>query len=111
MITITGKEQLEEFVWEFREQITIVMFGASWCEPCKILKETLNMEKVYSSMPKATIGYINVDDEENISLCEEYNIKKLPSVCFFKTHGGSILLTDIITGTNFEKILEIYLKK
>ena len=48
----------------------IYKVGASWCGPCRMLKQEL---KDFELVP-----IIEIDVDENEAFCEKYNIKNIP---------------------------------
>ncbi len=70
----------------FKETITtnslvVVDFWAEWCGPCKMIGPIVeDLAKEYEG--KAVIGKLDVD--ENPEVCEEYGIRNIPTLLFFK---------------------------
>lgn len=60
---------------------TLVMFTATWCGPCKIIKPIFQRFSVDSKYEN--IGFIQVDIDEADELCREYNIKSVPTFIMF----------------------------
>ena len=58
----------------------LIKFGSNWCGPCKIVGKTL--EEIQSTLPCKTY---EVDVDENMELCEEYEITNIPVVMLFKS--------------------------
>lgn len=52
----------------------LIDFYADWCSPCKMQGELLQ------SFDSVEIEPVNVENEENESLCEEYGVKSLPTL-------------------------------
>ena len=76
---------------ELREKIAnketmLVSFSASWCGPCKMLKEEL--KKVNSTTP-----IYKVDVEEDIYFSKEHNVRSVPTMKMFKE--GSVVSTTV----------------
>lgn len=59
--------------------IKIVDFYATWCGPCKVLSKTLEEIK---ELPDVTIE--KVDIEDNPELTEQYKVRSVPTLVFFK---------------------------
>ena len=60
--------------------ITLVDFYADWCGPCKMLGPVL--EEVSKSY--LNINFVKVNCDENMELCEQYQIMSIPAVFLFK---------------------------
>jgi len=78
-------------VKELREKIEnketmLVSFSASWCGPCKMLKEEL--KKVSTSTP-----IYKIDVEEDINFSREYSVRSVPTMKMFKE--GSVVNTTV----------------
>lgn len=64
------------------DQITLVVFGASWCMPCKMMEPLLKeMSEKYRIM--------KMDCEDHPIETSEYNISSVPTLIFFK-NGNAI---------------------
>ena len=61
MITIVGKDNLEDFIWQSHKEnkITVIYFGAIWCGPCQMLKDKLNSDEAKSG--KWTVDVLDGD--------------------------------------------------
>jgi thiol-disulfide isomerase/thioredoxin len=104
MIDIEGKEQLEEFIWENKDKVVVIYFGAEWCGPCKKLKDKLKSDETSLTMPNLIVGHLDIDSEENQALCELYQISSIPVQIFVTLKGTQILEKKRIIGydwTNF----------
>ena len=86
---------------ELKNKIKILDFWGSWCSPCKKLSPLLDE---LAKELDITIEKINVD--ENEELVEEYEIRNIPSLIFFKDgvqvkkHSGSISKVSLIKMIN-----------
>lgn len=98
MIDIENKEQLEEFIWENKDKVIVIYFGAEWCGPCKKLKDRLDSEEEKLSMPNLIVGHIDIDSKENQSLCELYQISSIPVQIFISLKGTQIIEEKRIIG-------------
>ncbi len=61
--------------------ITIIDFGAEWCQPCKTLLPIL-AELGREFGEAITIHQVDVD--ESVELTAEYGVMSMPTVIFFK---------------------------
>jgi thioredoxin 1 len=63
------------------DRLVVVDFWAEWCGPCRMIGPILEeLSTEYEG--KAIIGKMNVD--ENTMIPEEYGIRSIPTVLFFK---------------------------
>lgn len=110
MIQISGLEQLEEFLWDAKEnnKISVVYFGAPWCGPCKKLKERITSEETKIEMPFLSIGYVDVDESENEEISEKYNVASIPTQLFLSLNGPKIVENFRIVGYDWTKFVMNY---
>ena len=68
------------------KETMLVSFSASWCGPCKMLKEEL--KKVESPTP-----IYKIDVEEDIDFSRQYSVRSVPTMKMFKE--GSVISTTV----------------
>lgn len=68
------------------KETMLVSFSASWCGPCKMLKEEL--KKVESLTP-----IYKIDVEEDIDFSRQYSVRSVPTMKMFKE--GSVVSTTV----------------
>ena len=68
------------------KETMLVSFSASWCGPCKMLKEELN--KVQSTTP-----IYKIDVEEDIEFSREHSVRSVPTMKIFKE--GNVVSTTV----------------
>ena len=68
------------------KETMLVSFSASWCGPCKMLKEEL--KKVESSTP-----IYKIDVEEDIDFSRQYSVRSVPTMKMFKE--GNVINTTV----------------
>lgn len=73
----------------FREAVdggkpTVVLFGASWCGPCAVVKPDVNEEA--RKRPKVTALYLSLDDIQVQGIASEYSVMGVPMLMAFR--GG-----------------------
>ena len=85
------------------EDLMIVKFHAEWCGPCKVLNQVL--EVIENSLPdNVKIVAVNVDFNPETS--QEYGIRNIPAVLFFK--NGEIVDRQI--GSTSRGVFEAKIK-
>ena len=82
MIEIFGMKQLNDFIWDNQEKVTVIYFSADWCGPCKKLKNILEKDETKLKMPELAIGYIDIDNPKNKKLVDNYKIESIPVQIF-----------------------------
>jgi len=90
MIDIVGKEQLEEFIWENKDKVIVIYFGATWCGPCKKLKERLLCDETKTEMSDLVVAHLDVDEDDNNYLVELYGASTIPVQVFVELKGTQI---------------------
>lgn len=84
-------------------QLVVVDFGAAWCGPCKSLGPII--EKIASAYEgRAAVGKIDI--EESPETTEEYAIRSVPTILFFK-NGELVPGKKVIGATSEAKITAI----
>lgn len=81
----------------------IEKFGATWCQPCKIMEKTL--DRLIKAYPD--IEYIKRDanNEEDMPRFEEMHVKNIPHVFFFDEYGHQVI--DIIGAVPYSQVADI----
>jgi len=114
MIDIVGKEQLEEFIWENKDKVTVIYFGAEWCGPCKNLKKKLASEEVTKKCNQLVVGHLDVDENDNEELSRVYKVTSIPVQLFVTLKGTEIVELKRIVGydwSNFEMTYDSLVNK
>lgn len=79
---ISATDELDELVKEYQD--CVVIYSASWCNPCRLLKEWINNE--FSTLKVVIVDADNPDLE---SICT--NVKALPMVEIFNSGRRSFV--------------------
>ena len=102
MIKINTKTELDNLIKENPDSLVIVKFGANWCSPCRVLEKTIGSFTLDES---EGVCFAEVDaDEAEENLLEEYTIRSIPVLLFFK--GGLLAKKEIGLHTK-EDLLKI----
>ena len=103
--------------WEFYlnkpSAIIVIIFGAPWCGPCKLLKPALY--ELSNTMDIRDIFFITVDIDEHPMLAEDFEIDAVPQVIIMyqkrivsKVTGGDIKkIHEAIIMTNSARIMPV----
>lgn len=111
MKSIIGIDDLDEFIIENNGKLILLYFGASWCGPCKKLKDRLGDPETKNELPKLSVCYIDIDNEENEDIVSTYEVKNLPTQIFVKlSKKNNVKIIDQIVGYDWTKLLMIYNK-
>jgi thioredoxin 1 len=79
--------------------ISVLVFSAEWCKPCKILKPIV---EELSDELKDKIPIIKLDVDENSDIAAQLGVRNVPTILFFK--NGEVV--DKMVGANTKSNLE-----
>lgn len=79
--------------------ISMVVFSAEWCGPCKILKPIV---EELSNELKEKVPIFKLDVDENSDIAAQLGIRNVPTILFFK--NGEVV--DKVVGMNSKSTLE-----
>ena len=106
MKNICGIKELDQFIVESvtNNKTMLLYFGATWCGPCKQLKERLDNKETSSMMPQLVVSYLDIDDTYNKELCKRYKVNVLPTQIFVKLDNDMVKEVGRIEGYDFTKL-------
>ena len=67
------------------DKVVLLDFWATWCGPCQMIAPILN--EVAEECPDATIGKINVDEEQELAM--SFGITSIPTLIVIK-NGNAV---------------------
>lgn len=80
--------------------VAILMFGATWCAPCKALKP--KVEKLSEERPHVPLAYCDIEEHRQLIL--DLEIMSVPTVIAMVDGDG----TQTVVGTNVDKVREVF---
>ncbi|XP_003384467.1 PREDICTED: thioredoxin-like protein 1 [Amphimedon queenslandica] len=72
------------------DQLVVIDFFATWCDPCKIIEPFLDS---CSIKYKGRAKFIKIDVDKSTRVAVRYNIQSMPTVCFIK---NSVKLDQVV---------------
>jgi thioredoxin 1 len=83
--------------------LKVIRFTASWCQPCKILKPTIEeLEKENKDVEFITVA---LDDEQGMSLATDYGVSSVPTLIFERDGLPFERTTGFVTKTTIQGII------
>ena len=79
----------DSFFDALTECITVVDFGASWCEPCKTLEPRFDsLARAHAGNPRLQFVRVNVDDSPGVAAA--FDVMSIPTLVVFDQTGREI---------------------
>ena len=86
-----------------KTEIILLLFSASWCGPCQMLKQYLTSLRLILSF-QIEVAYFDVDNDENEELCTFFKVESLPTYVFsYLDNGNNLRRIPMGVGFNLEK--------
>ena len=98
MINIIKGTEFEAEVLESEIPVLVDLF-AVWCGPCKMIAPVL--EELAGEVSGLKIVKLDIDDRESREIIEEYDVRSVPTLLFFKEGR----LCDTIIGAQPKAVL------
>lgn len=96
----------------FKEKTLIIKLGATWCNPCKKIKDLCN--KCFLDMPENILCF-DIDIDQNIEIFNAFKSKKMikgvPSILLYnckKSRPAWYVCDGCLTGSDEKRILEFF---
>lgn len=89
-----------------RNGLVVIMFGASWCGPCKMYFPIFFNYAVACEYTDVAFAYYDVDD--NSDLVMEYEISSLPTTIFIKYQQLVARTVGILQNATLDALVEQY---
>lgn len=64
--------------------IEVIKFGAEWCNPCKMMQNTMNTLIEKYNHKDSNVSVLDIDIDKNSEMAMEYNVRSIPFIVFKK---------------------------
>jgi thiol-disulfide isomerase/thioredoxin len=110
-IIIKNKIQLIDEIKNNSDKLLIFMFTASWCGPCKRIKQEIDNSgnSICRMFGYAQFFYIDVEENEEI-LTDFPDIKSMPTFVFNRIENGKLTKLDTLTGAETQNLIQLIQK-
>ena len=108
MLDVNGYEELNEIIWNNKDKVILLYFGASWCGPCQQLKEKIANEK--DEMKDAVVLHLDCDSQDNEDIVKDWEISALPTQIFVHLENENVVKDERIEGYDWIKLTMAYQK-
>ena len=82
----------------------MILFGASWCGPCKVLKPKFGA--IAGAAENSDVQFAYCDVEETMTLARDLNVQSVPTIVAF--FGGEEI--DSVVGNNEQGVKDLITK-
>lgn len=106
MIDVNGYDELNEMIWNNRDKMVLLYFGASWCGPCQQLKDKIKQEN--NELEDVIVLHLDCDSEENEDIVNDWNISSLPTQIFVHLEDKNVVKDERIEGYDWIKLIMVY---
>lgn len=107
MIVINTQRELSQFIIDNKDFPIMLLFSASWCGPCQVLKKRLISDQE-TDMPNIKIGYCDVDNEHLEEIIDLWDVSSMPTSFFIKLNENNVEIQNRVIGCDWIKIVMSY---
>jgi len=108
-ISVKTEQELDDVVKS--NDFTMIRFSAQWCNPCKMLNETMEQNVLTSDeIDSSKIAFVKIDvdtPELQTSVVPKFDVRSIPYVVFVDKQGTKIEGLSFVGYRTPEDILEI----
>lgn len=79
----------------------VLYFGATWCSPCRLMKQVLKKENVKKELDK--VDFIMYDVDKDKKEASKHKVKKIPTIIFLNGDEEKERTTGLVPE---EKLIE-----
>ena len=98
---------MDNFNSKIKNKNVIVDFYASWCPPCKIMAKSL---EEFDVIDTSSVEIYNVNVDEETVLTQQFGIKQLPTIIFFKNGKPVKKFIGVLSPEELSKASKEYFK-
>lgn len=110
MYTVTNNDELNKIIYQNKDKIILLYFGATWCGPCQQLKDNFKNEELMNQYDKLCVIYLDVDLDTLSNISDIYEVEALPTQWFVLFKDFSMERLHKITGFNWSELHNTYLQ-
>tara|TARA_Y100000389_G_C17458598_1_gene519947 strand:- start:3063 stop:3413 length:351 start_codon:yes stop_codon:yes gene_type:complete len=97
------RQELKEFLQNHKNKVVILKASASWCDPCKRIKDDFN--RLFNDMPEG-VSLIELDIDDGDDIATFLKIRKVPTMMNF-VNGRPM---DIYTTAEIHEVNQFFEK-
>lgn len=94
------ENQFDDFLKQ--SGVVVVIFGASWCQPCVALEESMRL--VAQKYPEVHFGHVDVEQEDKLK--DDFEIRTVPTIMVFRQHIALLKESGQMTQPVIENLIE-----